>query len=41
MNRVLLSGRLTKDAQISTYGENNEKKMVIRLKTKFRTMLPQ
>lgn len=27
MNRVLLSGRLTKDAQISTYGENNEKKM--------------
>lgn len=27
MNRVLLSGRLTKDTQVSTYGENNEKKM--------------
>lgn len=27
MNRVLLSGRLTRDAQVRTYGDNNEKKM--------------
>ena len=27
MNKVLLSGRLTRDALVKAYGENNEKKM--------------